>query len=143
MQAKQELTDLIRAMARQDWGTIDQLLAELDRLGWAGGSQVLSAAFYVAVTRRFSPDTDVRAITAYVADVRSRYQDGKSLPAMDLEAMIRAALGEADLIDNLAPEAAFSAQLALLSALLDDLNLDEPQLESFIQETERTAAEYM
>lgn len=83
----------------------------------------MSAALYVAVTRRFAPDTDVRAITTYVTDVRSRYKDGKSLPPMDLEAMIRAALGEADLIDDLSPEAAFSAQLALLSALLDDANL--------------------
>jgi hypothetical protein len=143
MTARPELSDLIRAVARRDWGTTDRLLAELDRTGWAGGSQMMSAAFAVAVTRRFKPDTEVRAITAYVSDVRGRYRDGKSLPAMDLEAMIRAVLGEADLIDNLAPEAAFAAQLALLSALLDDADYDETQLEAFIKEVEQTAAEYM
>jgi hypothetical protein len=143
MKARKEISDLIRATARRDWGTVDQLLAELDRTGWAGGSQMISAAFAIAVSRRFRPGQDVRDITRFVADTRARYHGGATLSALDMEAMIRAVLGEADLVDGIAPESAFSAQLVILGTLLHDEDFSEPQLEEFIRDVEETAAEYM
>ncbi|GAB3812633.1 hypothetical protein [Micromonospora zhanjiangensis] len=143
MQTRREISDLIRATARRDWGSVDQLLAELDRTGWAGGSQMISAAFAIAVSRRFHPGQDVRDIARFVADTRARYRDGTKLSALDMEAMIRAVLGEADLVDDIAPESAFSAQLVILGTLLHDEDFSEPQLEEFIRDVEETAAEYM
>jgi len=81
MVERQELSDLIRAMARQDWGSVDRHLAELNRIGWAGGSQTIGAAFAIAVTRRFGSSDDPRAVASFVADTRKRYQEGEQTAA--------------------------------------------------------------
>ncbi|GAA2184385.1 hypothetical protein GCM10009848_09550 [Micromonospora lupini] len=52
-----EFSDLIRAMARRDWGTVDQLLDGLEASGWQGGNQVIGAAFALAINDRFAVAT--------------------------------------------------------------------------------------
>ncbi|MBB4957896.1 hypothetical protein [Micromonospora polyrhachis] len=129
-------------MARQDWETVDRLLNELNRLGWEGGSQTISAAFALAVDRRFYGQ-GLQRIAQFVRETRARYQEGDTLPALEMEGMIRAALGEADPVDDIDPEAALSAQIAILATLLQDANFTESQLEEFIKEVEEVAAEHM
>ncbi|MFY1635295.1 hypothetical protein ACN27F_18810 [Solwaraspora sp. WMMB335] len=143
MVARQELSDLIRAMARQDWGSVDRHLAELNRLGWAGGSQTIGAAFAIAVNRRFGSSDDPRAVASFVADTRRRYEQGEQFSALAMEGMIRAALGEPDLIDDIDAETAFSMQIAVLGTLLQDREWSEAELEEFVREVEQTAAQYM
>lgn len=140
MDARNEPSDLIRAIARRDWDRADHLLDQLDKSGWAG-SQVISAAFALAVERRFRGKT-LQDIAQFVADTRARYQDGSELPALAMEGMIRAVLGEVHLIDGIAPDVAFSAQIAILGTLLHDEDFDEPGLDAFIKQVEDTAARY-
>lgn len=141
--AHPELSDLIRAMARKDWETIDHLLNELRKKEWAGAPQVIGVAFGLAVHRRFQPNGDLHDVKKFVAETRSRYQDGKDLPALAMEGLIRAALGEADLMDEIDPEVAFTAQILILGTLLEDENLTDAQLEQFIQEVETAVAQYL
>jgi len=140
---RKELTDFIRALSRQDWEEVDRILAKLDEEGWTGGAQTISAAFAIAVHRRFHPDDDVRKITRFVADVRNRYEEGRELPALEMEGMIRAALGETDLAENIDGETALSTQIALLAALLEDEALTGDSLEDYIRDVETTAARFM
>lgn len=142
MSTQVELSELIRAMARQDWETIDRLLDELRQKGWSGATQVIAVAFALAVHRRFRPGQDLRDITRFVAETRSRYQDGKELPALGMEALIRAALGEENLMDEISPEVSLPAQIVILGTLLQDEDFTEVQLEKFIQEVEKALAEY-
>ncbi|MEE6260814.1 hypothetical protein [Plantactinospora sonchi] len=141
MEARKETSQLIRAIAESDWDQADRLLERLDQIGWGTGSQVISAAFALAVDRRFR-GKDLQDIARFVADTRARYQDGSELPALAMEGIIRAVLGEAHLVDDIAPDVAFSAQIAILGTLLHDENMTEPQLDQFIERAERTAAEY-
>ncbi|WFE22464.1 hypothetical protein O7621_03700 [Solwaraspora sp. WMMD937] len=130
-------------MARQDWGSVDRHLTELNRIGWAGGSQTIGAAFALAVNRRFGSSDDLRGVASFVADTRKRYQEGEQFSALAMEGMIRAALGEPDLIDDIDAETAFSMQIAVLGTLLQDRQWTEVELEEFIREVEETAAQYM
>ncbi|MGW0432874.1 hypothetical protein ACWDV4_10055 [Micromonospora sp. NPDC003197] len=143
MSAKAELSELIRAMARRDWGTIDRLLGELRALEWDGAIQMIGAAFALAVHRRFQGQSDLREISRFVAETRSRYEEGGELPALETEGLIRAALGETDLMDNIGPDVALPAQIVVLGTLLQDEGLTEAELEAFIEEVEEVAAEYM
>jgi hypothetical protein len=141
--ADQNRSDLIRAMARGDWGTADRLLAEIGDKGLREGPQTITAAFFVAVQRRFGETADLQQIATFVATTRQRYADGHELPALAMEGMIRGALGEADLLDDIAPDVAFSAQIVILGTLLQDEQWTETELEEFIREVEQTAAQYM
>ena len=142
MTARPELSDLIRAMARRDWGTADQLLDKLDKVGWHGRTAVIGAAFAIAVNHRFDENYTASEIARFVAETRSEFPDANDVPALAMEGMTRAALGEVDLTDGIKPETAFQVQLLVLGKLLQDANFTEPQLEAFIAEVERTAAKY-
>ncbi|GGM49336.1 hypothetical protein GCM10011608_37880 [Micromonospora sonchi] len=138
-----KLGELIQAMARGDWETTDALIADLDRAKWAGGLQVIGAAFAIAVNRRFGADTTPADIAQFVATARASYEEGDSLPALETEGLIRAALGEPDLADNITPDVALGAELFVLTRLLQEASLTPEQLDAFVAEAEQTAAEYM
>ncbi|WBB54420.1 hypothetical protein [Verrucosispora sp. WMMD573] len=138
-----KLGELIQAMARSDWDTTDSLIADLDRAKWAGGLQVIGAAFAIAVNRRFGPSASPADVAQFVAAARASYEEGDSLPALEMEGLIRAALGEAELADNIAPDVALGAELIVLTHFLQEANLTQEQLDAFVAEAEQTATEYM
>ncbi|MER5453997.1 hypothetical protein ABT008_04385 [Micromonospora sp. NPDC002389] len=143
MEVRTEFSDLIRAMARRDWGTIDRLLTEVERSGWRGGSQVIAAAFAIAVNERFAPAPFPTAVARFVAETQAQFPAAQSLPRLEMEALVRAALGEVDLIDRLSPETALQMQIVLLGRLLQDSYRSEPELEAFVADVESTAADYL
>ncbi|TQJ20790.1 hypothetical protein FBZ33_0994 [Micromonospora sp. A202] len=143
MSVRTEFSYLIRAMARRDWGTVDQLLDGLETCGWRGGNQVIGAAFAIAVNDHFSAAHSPTDVALFVAETRTQLPGAEPLPAPEMEALVRAALGEVGLIDSLSPETALQMQIVFLGKLLQDRDLSETQLEEFITDVERTAAEYL
>ncbi|WP_405426603.1 hypothetical protein [Micromonospora sp. NBC_00617] len=143
MSVRTEFGDLIRAMARRDWGTVDQLLDGLEASGWHGGNQVIGAAFAIAINERFTTAHSPTDVARFVNETRSQFPGAESLPTLEMEGLVRAALGEVGLIDNLSPETALQMQIVFLGKLLQDSDPTELQLEEFIADVERTAAEYL
>jgi hypothetical protein len=141
--ARTELSDLLRAMARRDWGRVDQLIDQLDKAGWHGKTAVIGAAFAIAVNRRFGGSYTPDDIARFVAETRSQFQGADAVPALAMEGLTRAALGEVDLADGISPTTAFEVQLLIIGKLLQDANFTEAHLETFIAEVEQTAAEYL
>ncbi|WP_327032535.1 hypothetical protein [Micromonospora ureilytica] len=143
MSVRTEFSDLIRAMARRDWGKVDQLLDALEASGWRGGNQVIGAAFAIAVNDHFSAAHSPANVARFVAETRTQFPGAESLPALEMEALVRAGLGEVGLIDNLSPETALQMQIVFLGKLLQNRDPTKTQLEEFITDVERTAAEYL
>lgn len=143
MSVRTEFSDLIRAMTRRDWGAVDQLLDRLETSGWRGGNQVIGAAFAIAINDRFATGHSPTEVARFVAETRDQFPGTQSLPTLEMEGLVRAALGEVGLIDDLSPETALQMQIVLLGKLLQDRDPNETQLEEFIADVERTAAEYL
>jgi hypothetical protein len=143
MTIKTEFSDLIRAMARRDWGTADQIVAGLEKSGWDSGPQMLGAAFAIAVNERFPDGASAQEVADLVAATRAQFKDGHTFPGLQMEGIIRAALGEAELVDGIDAETMLEVQLLMIGKLLRDLDLDERQLEEFIAEVEETAQRFM
>lgn len=139
----QALSELIRALARADWDAADALVAEIGRGGWVGGLQVIGAAFTLAVNRHFEPDATPTDVAAWVSTTRSQYPDGDTLPALEMEGLIRAALGEPELVDNIPAETMIAAEIFVLGKLLQEQKLTPAELDEFVAEAEGVAAEYM
>jgi hypothetical protein len=137
------LSDLIRAMARRDWGAADQLISELDQAGWEGRTQVIGAAFAIAINYRFAENYTADDVARFVAETRSEFGGTEAIPALETEELIRSGLGEVELTDNISLKVAFEVQLLVLGKILQDGNFTEPQLEAFIKEVQKTAARYM
>ncbi|MEV4755332.1 hypothetical protein AB0J86_09495 [Micromonospora sp. NPDC049559] len=143
MSVRTELSDLIRAMARRDWGTVDRLVDAWEKAGWTGGVQMIGAAFAILVNRRFSAGHTPTDVARFVTETRAQFPGADELPTLEMEGLVRAALGEPDLAESINLENALQIQIVVLGKLLQDEELTEPQLEEFIGEVERTAAEYM
>lgn len=143
MSTVENLDSFIRAMARSDWEAVDEQIKALENSGWEGGSQYIGAAFAILVHRRFDSRLDYDRVAQFVREVQAGYEGGARMPALEMEGMIRAALGENHLIDEMEPEKALSVQVMLLGALLRKADLDAEQLDAFMAEVKETAARHM
>ncbi|MEU3456903.1 hypothetical protein ABZ671_25380 [Micromonospora sp. NPDC006766] len=140
---EQPLSDLIRALARADWDAVDALVVEIGKHGLANGLQVIGTAFALAVHRRFGPESTPTDVATWVAAVRARHQGGEPLPALEMEGLIRAALGEEELVDTIPAETALGAELFILGQILLEVNLTPDELDGFVAEAEELAAEHL
>jgi hypothetical protein len=112
---------VLRALLTEDLDTYRRLHTGLGADQRHALAVVLTVAFNEAVTRRFGEGHTPADIIEFVAEARARYpRTGEAVPAEDAEAVIRAALGEDDLIDRLNGHAFGAAQTAMLFALTRD-----------------------
>jgi hypothetical protein len=111
----------LRALLTEDLDTYRRLHAGLDAGQRMAFAVALTVAFDEAAVRRFGDDHTQADVIEFVADARARYpRTGEAVPAEDAETVIRAALGEDDLIDRLDGHAFGAAQTAMLFALTRD-----------------------
>ena len=121
----------LRAQLAGDHDEHRRLLADLDSRGALSGyTALVTAAFIQAVDRRFGPEhRDDGAVTAFIADVRSRFPgaDDDIDPAA-AERVVRRALGRGSLSDLDGPAIRRTERLLLpvmvAGELLDDEGLD-------------------
>lgn len=105
-----------------------------------GYGELLYAAFITALRRRFAPRWTRPAIIRFVADVRSRLgEDSHLIDPTTAENLIRRALDD-PVDDSATAEAKAQAQLLLLTALIEDEELTERELDQFLDEV-RTLAD--
>ncbi|MFF0234322.1 hypothetical protein ACFYPH_09205 [Micromonospora sp. NPDC005252] len=137
------LSNLIRALARADWDAADALVGEIGGSGWVGGLQVIGAAFALAVHRRFEPEATPSEVAAWVSATRAQYEEGDTLPVLEMEGLIRAALGEEELADNIPADTMIAAEVFVLGQLLLEAKMSPSELDGFVNEAEQLAAEYL
>jgi hypothetical protein len=96
----------------------------------------------MAVQRLFRTDADVRNISAYVADLRRRISAGTPPGRLEAEALIRAALGDQDVVINgISTLDGFTAQAAVFVDIALRLRLDETAIDQLIVRAENIAVE--
>jgi hypothetical protein len=97
---------------------------------------LLKAACELAVREYFGADYDVRAVTAFAAEVR-RSQGGFGLGLMEMEAVIRAALGEADVdLSGITPAESGKAGTLAVTHVFQLLEWDESAVNEIVTEAE-------
>lgn len=103
---------------------------------------VVEVAFQMAAHRLFRTDADVRNISAYVADLRRRITTATPPGQLEAEALIRAALGDQDVVINgISTLDGFTAQAAVFVDIALRLGLDEAAIERLIARAEKIAVE--
>ena len=96
-------------------------------------------AFGLAVRRRFEPASPLAEISRVVAAaVRSDEQAG--LTVLEAEMLVRAELGEAVPVDEMAPAVRDGVHLLLFAFLVDELALGDGELETLVTKAELAAA---
>lgn len=134
----------LRALLTGESEEYQRRLAELDReaakTGWTG---LIAAGFFEAVYRRFARRTNRHAeVIKFVGDARARYADvGKDFDPHAAERLILHSLGVEGSIQDLDDNTVIGIQLTVMGMLVADAQLNEAELDEFIQQVRETANE--
>jgi hypothetical protein len=96
--------------------------------------RVMLGAFTLAVHRQFPGEYTPEHVSAFVADLRRRLENGEQLNPMPTEALVRSALDEPDLRRGINAQDAFNAYVAVTFAYGQDHNLHGLEREEFVAE---------
>jgi hypothetical protein len=121
-----------------------RLFALLDKEAKNTGYRVLvSAAFVVAVERRFARDVGASEVIEFVGDVRSRSpQVAGQVDPLTAERVIMAVFsGES--LDDIDARKSWEAQLLLMAAIVGGEDLDGAGLDAFLAEARKLADEWL
>jgi hypothetical protein len=134
----------LRALLSDDIDRHRQIYAGLDRAEARKGYPALvTAAFGIAVDRRFGTSYQPTDIVAFVADVRARSDRLAQRIDPDVaERVISAVLGRGT-TRGLDKEAVTSAKLLLLGGLIADARLDDGGLDEFLAAARKLADQLM
>jgi hypothetical protein len=103
---------------------------------------VVEMALELAAREYFGDDYDVRAITEFVTQLRARIRSVEPPPRLETEAVIRSALGEADIVtSDIHPPKKLSLQLRALVLIKILRAWDEPKVDRVIVAAETKAIE--
>jgi len=97
--------------------------------------RVWHTAFRLAVRRRFEPDSPLAEISRSVATAVHVHETA-GLPAIDVEMLVRAELGEQVPVDDFEPDVLTGAHLLVFASLVDELALGDRELDDLVTEAE-------
>ena len=101
---------------------------------------VFQAAFELALQVMFPAGADVRDITHFVADLRSRLSQGSAPGQLEAEALMRRAMGDSDVvISGISRMDAFKIYSGVTHKIVFDLHLSEPDVNRLVVDAEKLA----
>src|SRR6187551_3551055 len=132
-----QIGQLVRELLAGDLRDYPERTAALDESGWNAFGEIVGAAFYSAVGRRFGAEQVEGEISGFVASAAAPY-DGTPI-AVDLaaaEALVRSVLGDeatvGAVLEQLDEPDLARIELVLLRQLLDDGGPNSDSVDSVV-----------
>ena len=126
--AAEFLTAIIKHGAPEPTGAVE-------RLGDDKVFALIAAASMIAIGRKFDDSTPPARIQEYVADLKSRFaENADDIKPVVAEAVIRATLGEAQLLEGVDQNDIVSMMFLLTYAIMSHEQLDEAAETAFVDE---------
>lgn len=132
----------LRALVTEDMDTFRRLHGQQDADERRVFAVVLTAAFNQAASDKFGKHSTVSDVIEFVAEARVRYVGPETVNSEDAERVIRAALGEDDLIDAMDAYTFGAAQTAMLIALVQDGSFSGEAIETLLTSAEKQARSF-
>jgi hypothetical protein len=121
-----------RALLTDDMDTFRRLNAGLDGDETRAFAALLAAAFSQAANDKFGEDYTVADVIEFVAEARTQHVGPETVSAEDAEHVIRAVLGEEDLVANMSAYARSAARTAMLIALVRDAGSSSDEIDALL-----------
>lgn len=115
-------------------GDLDTIKVLAHTLGNERAHHVMLGAFTLAVHRQFPGDYTPEQVTAFVADLRRRMEEGDALKPMPTEALIRSSLDEPELRRDLDTDDVYRGYAAITYAYGKDHRIHGVERDDFIRE---------
>jgi hypothetical protein len=137
--AKTLAGELLRAVAVRDAPTMTELTKLLDGDDWTDAEPVFAAGFEIVVSQRFSPDQDVREISAWVRHAVAATNAQNVSPVLETEAVIRKALGERVAVSDIPASMVNTIRLMVVAVLVRELEWSNSDIDAFVDRAEAWA----
>jgi hypothetical protein len=128
---------MTRALLTDDIETFRRLNAGLDGDETRVFATLLAAVFFTAASDKFGKDYTVADIIEFVAEARVQYVGPETVSAEDAERVIRAVLGEEDLVDGMSAYARGQARTAMLVAIVRGTGLSAEEIDALLDAAAR------
>ena len=127
----------LKAYISQDFDEYDRLREELGPRAIGNEyTAVVAAGFIAAVRERFGSDPKVSDITTLVAETRAISPSiASDLDPRTAERLIMA-VTHGENIDDIDPRTVVSHEIALIAAMLRDLDMTEPAIDDFLEKVQ-------
>jgi hypothetical protein len=134
----------LRALLNRQYQEHDRLFALLEPTAKNPGYRLLvSAAFVIAVERRFTRDVSPEEVIEFVGNVRSRTpRVADQLDPVIGERVIMA-IFNGESLDDIDARKSWEAQSFLMTAIVGDENFDNAGLDAFLDEARKLADEWL
>lgn len=126
-------------------GQAEEYQRRLDALGPEAGrgyNALVSAAFTLAVDKRFPEGTPAAQVIEYVGEVRSRGESAARLDPRVAEGVILA-VTSGGTTEGIEPREGYQARLVILAALAADARMDDAALSTFTGEARKLADNWL
>ncbi|MGH8793634.1 MAG: hypothetical protein ACRDXX_13455 [Stackebrandtia sp.] len=134
---------ILESSLKGDFEEAERLNAEADDIPFSDSAVLVGAAFYLAVRKNFVSDASHDAVKAFVKEAAAEYADAQpQLRPLVIEGLVRAVLGEADLMQGIDAQEAVQTQMPLTYKIVADLRLSGDALSQLLDEAEELATEW-
>lgn len=114
-----------------------------NRLGVKQVAVLAGTALAVAMSRKYRTKPSQAEIAEYARYVAENYRNDEApVKALVVEALIRANLGEVNLVEDLTPDDMIPHEILIAYDIFISLNLDEAGLNAFVDDVMHMADEY-
>lgn len=129
--------NLLKATFTQDAETVDRISAELGDVPWKDSGLLVAALFSLAIRGRFARDASPAAVRAFVTEARDDYAEvDQPIKPLIAEGVVRAALGEEDMLDEVPPLEGMQVQMALTHKILLEAEATGEQIDRMLDQAE-------
>jgi hypothetical protein len=134
----------LRTLLARDFAEHKRLIDRIDQTGaWKGYNELISAAFFEAVYRRFAQQYTTADIIEYVAEIRTRFaHPDQGIDPDVAERLIRKALGQGT-VSDIGKKALIHTEGVVLGALIMDEQMDSAELDAFIEQARELANRWL
>ena len=120
-----------------------QIVYGLDPSVWDRDAvAVVEAMFEIAVPRYFRPHPYEHQLDQFLIELRATYPDERTPRGADIEALIRATLGESNVgIGHIDGQTRYTIHGLVVDLIVQKVSMTQPAIDDLILEGERTAIE--
>jgi hypothetical protein len=142
-----QIGQLVRELLAGDLRAYPERTAALDEPGWNAFGEIVGAAFYSAVGRRFGSAQGEGEITGFVAAAADPYAGTPvAVDVAAAEALVRSVLGDeatvGAVLEQLDEPDLARIELVLLRKLLDDGGPEGESVETMVSSAQNEAAQF-
>lgn len=127
----------LRALFKDDPERSRQILDSMGEGPWHGTGRLNLAVFGMAAEKRFKDDNSHAAVMSFVANASQAMAEAPTPPnPLHIELLVRAALGETALFDEVPSEAANTIMPITAYVMVSELDLTHDQIDTLLDDAQ-------